>query len=209
MCLDQHTLVYVLQLCVSNACDCTSGWILSRARIKGWLDFWVAIAKLIYLLKSRSKTNIFFIKPCVKTTVVRLECIDCTSGWITGPKLFSFNNKFFILIDMNFLQNFLNFDWYRYVSRPAYTCVCATVVRLECMWLYKWLDIICFFPSPKLFSFNNKFFILIDMNFLQNFLNFDWYRYVSRPAYTCVCATVVRLECMWLYKWLDIIQGPN
>ena len=28
MCLDQHTLVYVLQLCVSNACDCTSGWIL-------------------------------------------------------------------------------------------------------------------------------------------------------------------------------------
>ena len=146
---------------------------------------------------------------CVCATVVRLECMWLYK-WLDivcffpGPKLFSFNNKFFILIDMNFLQNFLNFDWYRYVSRPAYTCVCATVVRLECMWLYKWLDIICFFPSPKLFSFNNKFFILIDMNFLQNFLNFDWYRYVSRPAYTCVCATVVRLECMWLYKWLDI-----
>ena len=154
---------------------------------------------------------------CVCATVVRLECMWLYK-WLDiicffpSPKLFSFNNKFFILIDMNFLQNFLNFDWYRYVSRPAYTCVCATVVRLECMWLYKWLDIICFFPSPKLFSFNNKFFILIDMNFLQNVLNFDWYRYVSRPAYTCVCATVVRLECMWLYKWLDIVcffPGPK
>ena len=31
MCLDQHTLVYVLQLCVLNACGCTSGWTLSAS----------------------------------------------------------------------------------------------------------------------------------------------------------------------------------
>ena len=51
----------------------------------------------------------------------------------------------------------------RYVSRPAYTCVCAAVVRLECMWLYKWLDTLsASLPAKNCFHLT-RFFALIEI----------------------------------------------